>query len=470
MNETAAIVGLYGAVDEAVREDSTHRDAVARLLPQYADDEFSWYEDFTKWVDASREAAKETSRAGVEEETSEAGVAQEAIPGLVTGLQRLAGSPPTCRMRPRRLFALAVAMRAFPEMLDFSTDLGGLAIESLAVKGLASHNDAAQQLLELLGHEERLDKAGKAEPDLQNWWEHFLEEAHPHLLADLTGMRPRPCSGRVVTLPNKEGLAAAFITEFPTSEVGFDQAIRFLKPSVWKKCRPDFWCEMKELRSPPNAGGAYTYHEVVSSDCDAQGAAWFNAETELDFVFRTLPNEQTPEVAITNYQLSHGQPKPGDLILVDEGTLVVAKTEGGQSPLLITTTKRIQFDHGFSAAALALIMCAFGYADTAGDLLCCAASNVDAAAKGKKVGTAFPGIAPQVPASGGQARPRRAAPKAKAKATEQREASASNLADIFQDSANMWASLLRGSAKALERGAKDLPPAPRPRSQDRKEQ
>lgn len=445
MNETAAIVGLYGAVDEAVRENAARREAVARLLPQYADEDFSWYEEFKGWVASSRE-----------------GPSEEPFPGLEDGLKTLAGSPPPkCRMRPRRLFALAVAMRAFPEMRDHNSKLGNLAVMALGVKGLASDGDDAQGLLELLGDEERLDEAGKTEPVLRQWWDGFLETAHArHLLSDLAGMRPRPCSGRVVELPNDKGLAAAFITEFSTDEVGFDQAVRFLNPSVWEECRPDFWCEVKVLKDPPAGGGAYKYKEVVSSDCSRRATTWFNAETELDFVFWTLPNKSAPEVAITNYQLSHGRPLEGDSITVDEGTLVVAKTGGGQSPLHITTTKRIQFDHGFSAAALALIMCAFGYAETASDLLCCAARKQAAAAKGKTVGADFPSIEPRARASGGPARAR-ATPKAKSTAGAQPEAAAGNLAEMFQSSANMWASLLRGSAKALERSAEDPPPRAR---------
>ncbi len=463
MKETAAIVGLYGAVDEAVREDATRREAVARLLSQYEDDDFSWYQEFKEWVTTSRPPAPPE----VEEEGS-----VEAFPGLVDGLQALAAlPPPKCRMRPRRLFALAVAMRAFPEMRDHNSELGGLAVEALGVKGLAPDGDGARGLLELLGNEERLNEAGKIEPDLKEWWDGFLEAAHTrHFLNDLTGMRPRPCSGRVVKLPGEEGRAAAFVTEFSTDEVGFDQAVRFLNPAVWEECRPDFWCEVKELRAPPSGGGAYRYKEVVSSDCKHRATTWFNAEAELDFVFWTLPNKSAPQVAITNYQLSHGRPKKGDLILVDEGTLVVAKTGGGQSPLAITTTKRIQFDHGFSAAALALIMCAFGYAETASDLLCCAARKQAAAAKGKTVGADFPSIEPQLRTNGAQARTSSATPKAKPTPTGQPDPVAGNLAAMFQNSANMWASLLRGSAKALEQSGEDLAPPARTQPRDRKEQ
>ena len=43
-----------------------------------------------------------------------------------------------------------------------------------------------------------------------------------------------------------------------------------------------------------------------------------------------LPKVTNPEVALTNYQLSAGRPQPGDLIRVDEGSLVVAKIGPGR--------------------------------------------------------------------------------------------------------------------------------------------
>jgi hypothetical protein len=448
MNETAAIIGLYGAVDEAVREDPVRRAAVARLLPQYADEKFAWYEDFKEWLGEDRAEAP-----------------AEPFPALEDGLLRLGEIRPKARMIPRRLFAIAVAARAHPEMLDVKTDLGGLSIRALAVKGLAEEDDRSRELLELLGDEPRLTEAGKTGPDLDQWWDGVVDVVErQHLLSDVTAMRPRPCSGSVVEVPG-HGLAAAFVTDFTTSEVDFDHAVRFLNPVVWKKCRPDFWCEMKELKAPPAPGGAYTYREVVSSDCAQRGAAWFNAETELDFVFWTLPKKGAPEVAITNYQLSAGRPAEGDLIVVDEGSLVVAKTGGGQTPLHITTTKRIEFDHGFSAPALALIMCATGYADTAADLLYCAASNAAAAAKGKKVGADFPGVEPPARASGTRAPRARRARAASAPC----EPPPSNLAEMFQNSANIWAGFLRAGAKALEQGGEDLSPTTRARARDRKE-
>jgi hypothetical protein len=312
-----------------------------------------------------------------------------------------------------------------------------------------------------------LSGQGKDPPDLARWWDTFLETAlKRQLLKDLAGMRPRPCSGRLVNVHGAKGPVAAFVTEFLTSEVDFDHAVRFLNPVVWEQCMPDFWCEMKKLKSS-GKGGATRFHEVVSSDCDDRPGASFNAETELDFAFWTLPEQAAPEVAIANYQMSEGRPHERDLILLDEGSLVVAKTGGGQRPLLIITTKRVEFDYAFSSEMLAVIMCAFGYADVSADLLCCAASNADAAAGGRKVGAKFPGISPAAPtrsapgAGAQRARPSRESAKP--------DAVSSNVADLFENSADMWIRMLRSGARAIERGAEDVRPASSARPRRRSE-
>ena len=52
MGETANIVGIYGAIDDAVRPDTddgrARRGEVQDLLPAYRDEATSWYEEFRK--------------------------------------------------------------------------------------------------------------------------------------------------------------------------------------------------------------------------------------------------------------------------------------------------------------------------------------------------------------------------------------------------------------------------------------
>ncbi len=454
MNETAAILGIYGAVDQAVQRGA-RREAVARLLPQYADPRFSWYGEFERWL-ASRHA----------------GAPREALPGLAPALAVLSEHTPQCRMRPRRLFAIAVATRAFPEMMDAESELGKLAEAALASESIASRAEKGRELLDLLGEETMLSGSPTgSRPDLAQWWDRVVETALTHsLIPDDTGMRPRPCSGKLVPVPGR-GSAVAFVTETLTSEVDFDDAVRFLNPIVWKKCMPDFWCVMKELSSPHHSD-AFLYHEVVSSNCEDRAGAAFNAEAELEFTFWTLPEASSPEVAVSNYQLAEGRPREGDAILVDEGSLVVAKTGGGQRPLLITTTKRIEWDCPFSSEVLAMIMCALGYADVTGNLLCCAASSVATAKKGKKIGADFPGLSPAPP----PARSARAgaetsagARRSEARASTVTGAAQSSAAELVEASAKVWAQMLTESARAIERGAAELGSSSAPPPRDRPE-
>jgi hypothetical protein len=444
MNETAAIVGIYGAVDEAVK-GGRQREAVARLLPQYGDRGFSWYDEFKRWIASKHEVAGP----------------REAFPELEPALKILGEQTPVCRMRARRLFAIAVAARAFPEMMDAETDLGKLAVAALESEGIASRPDKGRELLDLLGEETMLSGSpGGVRPDLAQWWDRIIETASTHsLIADETGLRPRPCSGKLVPVPG-HGTAVAFVTETLTSEVDFDDAVRFLSPAVWKKCMPDFWCVMKELGNPPRHKDALLYHEVVSSNCQDRATAAFNAEAELEFTFWTLPETSSPEVAVTNYQLAEGRPRAGDAILVDEGSLVVAKTGGGQRPLLITTTKRIEWDWPFSSQVLEMIMCALGYADVTGNLLCCAATTAATAKKGKMIGADFPGVSPQPPSpgagTGARARTAAAGQRHATRASGATGEAPGAVADLAEATAKVWAQMLTQSARAIERGVADL--------------
>jgi hypothetical protein len=451
MNETAAIVGIYGAVDEKVREDATARARVAQLLPQYGEDpEFSWYPEFLDWLDEKRTVA-----------------ASERFPGIEDALLSLQGFMPKCRMRPRRLFAIAVATRAFPEMLESGTDLGEAALKALTVKNIAEQEGNASDLLHLLADETRLDGVGGPPSSLAVWWGSLVDTAvRRRLISDAIGMRPRPCSGKLVDVPGAKGPAAAFVTEFETDEVDYEHAIRYLQPASWKECMPDFWCEMKSLGAP-NVGAVYRFHEVVSSDCADQKGAYFRSETDLDFTFLALEEKGAPVAAVANYQLSKGRPAPGDLIEIDEGSLVVAKASAEQRPLRITTTKRILFDRRFDSRALALIMCSTGYADVAADLLCCAARTVELDKKGKKIGKAFSGVAPPRPRA-----PQREAPRAARRAApgaSPRPDAPGTLAEMAQSTVDVWIRLLRGSAKALEMGASDIEQEARKRPRDRSE-
>jgi hypothetical protein len=253
------------------------------------------------------------------------------------------------------------------------------------------------------------------------------------------GMYPRPCAGRLVTVPGIDGPVAALITEHETDEIEFDAATRFIEPVNWRKCMPNFWCDVRAIADPRLPEGERRYLEIVSTHCGDKSQPGFWAETELLFNFMWLPDKQNPEAAVANYELAEGRPLPNDRIRVDEGTLVVAKVDGGPS-LLITTTKRVKFSYPFVSEALSLIMCALGYADVAGDLLACAAKH------GKDpgaAGTDFPGVRPTAATAGAGARAAARSPVA---------SGPTRAGGLLQDTMDIWARALRDSARALERG------------------
>ena len=436
-----------------MQEDAQARARVSRLLPQYRDPDVHWYDDFEAWLrPASREAGPEAPLALMHQ-----------------ALGELSESPkPLCRMRARRLFAIAVAARAFPQLHDADNELRQLAVTALRVESMGGDVEHADALFKLAADETLLTSAdGLGTQPLNAWWDHVVVTAYAdHLLESLDGMRPRPCSGRLVQVPGLAGPAAALKTEFETDEVDFDAATRFIAPTNWKKCMPYFWCEMKELRAGPVAG-QFEYHEVVSSDCQSKARALFSASTDLLFNFMWLPDAKNPEVAIANYQLAADRPRPNDLIRLDEGTLVVAKVGPGQRPLRVTTTKRIQFAYPFSSQALVLLMCALGYADVVAGLLCCASREGANAKAGRK----FPGVSLPLSASAPQASATGAKSAARADAGLE-----SGIAQLVQDSASiwgeavsMWGRILREGASAMQRGPGSCAEAPLTAEREKRE-
>jgi hypothetical protein len=439
MSEIGALVGIYGAIDQVAQEDPALRTEVSRLLPLYADPELQWYDKFEAWLNETAHGPR------------------TPFPTLPEALEELAGLDPQRRLRPRRLFAIAVAMRAFPAMRSASGELGKTAVAALSLPGLAAGGEEAHALHELLADEESLPAPNGTSEELAEWWENLITSgATAGLIENAPGMFPRPCSGRLVSMKNETGPIAALETQFVTDEVEFDQAIAFLQPENWPRCMPWFWCEMKQIGSGP-APNERLYKEVVSSDC-GEATAPFTAETELDFTFTTVLQGNSPQAAIADYRLGPGRPRPADVIRVDQGSLVVAKTGAGQTPLRITTTKRIQFSYPFSSQALAIIMCAIGYTDAVGNLLCCTASGE------KKDVSSFPGV----PADPGNGAPGGSIPgsavavlsgcieecMAGAQDWSRRIAAGPYTADkMAQDMADTWTRVLRKSAAVVEQGA-----------------
>ena len=430
MGETRDLIGIYGAVDRAAADDPETRARVARLLPLYLDPDLRWFDDFEAWTEHKREESTEPP-----------------FPPLEESLAGMWERVPRGRQPARRLFAIAVAIQAFPGLRE-----SDLAVRAVQFDTIAEGEDEARQVVELLGDVDLLPELEGEDPDALDFWWVQLREALSGLVADTAGLGPRPCTGRLVTvtLPTGPGSVATLRTEWETAEVRFDQAIRFLKPDNWPKCS-DFWCEMKPLAQISPA--VYPYHEVVSTDCDYPALAW-TIEAYLDFSFVRVAG-----LAVTDYGLSDGHPV-GD-VLVDEGSLVVQELG---DRVRITTTKRIKFNHPFGGEALAMIMCATGYASVVEELVfSCAREGAE--------GTEFPGAepgekqavdAPMGPVIDEVAEEVAAAVKlcvddcAKAVQASSKKMSEGKYTanDLVRDMAEMWARTAREGARAIDVGVR----------------
>jgi hypothetical protein len=309
-------------------------------------------------------------------------------------------------------------------------------------------------VVEVLGDEELLPEPDGDDPDaLDLWWDR-LREALSGLVADTAGLGPRPCTGRLVTvqLPGGPGSVATLRTEWETDQVPFDRAIRLLEPKNWPYCS-DFWCQMKPLAQVSPT--VYPYHEVVSTDCDHPALAW-TIEAFLDFSFVRVAG-----LAVTEYGLSAGHPV-GD-VLVDEGSLVVQELVG--YGVRITTTKRIKFNHPFGGEALAMIMCATGYASVVEELVfSCAREGAEGtefpgAAPGKKKKAAGTPIGPVIDAVAEEVAAAvklcvddcAQAVQASSKKMSEGKYTAN---DLVRDMAEMWARTAREGARALDVGVR----------------
>jgi hypothetical protein len=364
MGEISDLIGIYGDIDAAVVSVPERREAVAQILPAYQSPEaVGWFARFEAWT---RRRLEEQSQ-----EQSEVEPFLEADPAL----RHLAEVPAVGRMRARRMLAIAALTRARPEYGVRDSEKGSVAQAALGVDGIAGDVDRGGSLLELLA------RGGGVEDELfdpDRWWAGVLEEAVARglLPEGLDKIGPRPCSGRLVrvplSLPDVGSVeATALKTVFPVRNLTFEKAIRFLDPEVWPGCS-DFWCQMKPIT--PLTNNKRSYHEEVSADCPNKTRTW-TITAELDFTFfRSDPDR----VAMTEYHLSAGHPVLGDDVYVDDGSLMVEEiaTAGAATELRVTTTKRVAFSEAFPGPALAMVMCAVGYASVVEDLVySCAATT-----------------------------------------------------------------------------------------------
>ncbi len=370
MSEIEDRLAVYGAIDRAVLADPDLIETVAPFLGAYEQGAAAgWFDEFEAWT---------LERTGAE---------TSPFPGLEDALRNLADREPVGRAAARRLLALAVAARVFPDLRDPSAP--GSIQAALTVDGLAGfgNDDRAAALLALLIDDDQFARMAD--------WPRMIETAFdagliPAFLA-MQGVAP-PCGGTLVVIDSASGQppAAAINTSFWTDQITLQQAMRFLDPVNWPTCC-SLWCSMTPIGT--SAAGNPEYREVVSLDCSNMANTW-TAEAELEFAFRAMPGEGR-----VVYDLCDGRPQPGDLVVEDSGTLAIREEGNG---IRVITTKRVRFDHPFSGQSLGMLTCALGYGSAVEDMLftCALGSN-------ESDGTPFPETSTGTGQGGTVTRPKR---------------------------------------------------------------
>jgi hypothetical protein len=338
MSELGDLVGILGAIDDAVVARPELLPQVAALLCPYRYDAVGWFQPFRAFWDSLSDESDERS----------------TIPELGDAVVNL-GMTVDDDFRPRdlarRLLAVALIARVFGDDYGPSGDRQGDSRAVLGVRGLAGSDDDAGNLLQLL--------AGQNEeqpfPDLSAWND-VMNYALAAGWIQPIAVQPAPCTGNIVavTVKNTSLVAATITTSFCDDHLSFAKAEEVLDPSHWPDCLRSFWCSMDPIPDPDPM--IMRYLETVSLSCGSGP----EIRTALDFETVTLPDR-----VYVGYQMSDDQAQLGGdgIIIVDEGSVEVRRNNSGAC---VNTTKRILFDPQFLALnpyQLAMLSCALGYAD-----------------------------------------------------------------------------------------------------------
>jgi hypothetical protein len=383
MSEEEDLFVIYGTIDRAVRDDSTLRPRVARLLPGYAsadpdENAIGWFDEFERWTIELIEGD------------------DSPFLDFADAVSRLARTPTSGRLAARRIHAVWAASQVgltIPGEADVALS------DVLAVDGIAAE-DGDKSSSESASEGTRETRAaeffgwlkGDKYQTIEQWPQLIVDAIDNGLISRSLAVHAaaKPCSGTLVKVmtPGDVHPAAELETTFSTAQVTLEQAERFLEPSNWPHCGPrSYWCAMN--RTGTSLAGNPLYHEVFSLDCQYPNRTW-TVEANLEFkMIRMKTATGIPTGARVSYNMSG--PQPDNRILVDQGALTVRRDAAG---ITVQTVKRIKFNHPFSGESLAAIMCALGYGEAAHRLvLDCAAQN----ASNPSAGTDFPGTDPPAP-------------------------------------------------------------------------
>ena len=354
--ETQQHLGIYRAVDQAVVSGEVDPSTISGLLSPYEPSDVQstgsagWFGQVEDLARGSLELDEE---------------APSPFPDLLDAVRTLGAIEPRSRMRARRLLALAVAMRAFPELLGPDGEHQDLVRAALTVPGLAPDEDAASRLHRLLADPSEL-------PNLEAWPGFIDKLTENELVSHPMALRSQPCKSDIVMMDVGGQLEAVaqYTTSFCTDDVDIVAARAFLLPENWPACT-DLWCRMDPIGTA--ADGTRRFLEVIGPDCE--NAEGWKMRTCLEVGTADLPGGG----AVMSYRKCPDPAASDGQVTVDEGSVtIVPNAQGG---VCVTTTKRLRFSMPFDGGGLALVLCTFGWGTLAEDLvLGCAYDGANPAA------------------------------------------------------------------------------------------
>lgn len=391
MSELSARLSLYRAVDEAARSEPEKLEIAARLLPPYRDDfegpnqstsqALGWYEKFKRWAgdDAPRTV------------------------DLPTALEQLGGLTPA---RPsdaaQRLIALWIVASVFTDeevansqieeaLAPVFFELEGRGVVRAMVQAMrdpdiASRREDLSDLVAILEEGSEggapVDKSLLAAlcPSTETVfvWVDIPKKWLPPGAPDDTEEQPSvtdPLEGGEDD--EAEGTERELAVRITTPEccvpIGTEhltpqEVQERINPLNWDECFGSFWCEMN-LVDGPDDKGVFRVEERVG---DCPDSILF--KPCLKFVYAPIkPNEDGSTVKL-QYDLCDEQFEtraPDErYILVDRGSILVKlRVRDGEQYACVRTTKTVYFTPALTAAPLAMIIDALGYAQGARELV-----------------------------------------------------------------------------------------------------